>query len=179
MDYQSSIFPIEGLIHGVQYIQQERVDELNDRYVARQFSDMPLVPNFDPRPVSTKYALFPCIDGTRPIHEPAVSYPEYNIASNFNPGTNKGPWNGFSQNVDTETILRNQTFALQRSHQKEYIPPRDSDLYNVSVISQPSEQPYPLLFDKQQYTTTPTEVVNQPIGKDTFFNHTRTQLRSL
>jgi len=179
MDYHSSMLPIEGVVQGVYYTQQERVDELNDRYMARQFSDKPLAPSFDPRPVSTKYALFPCIDGKKPIREPAASYTEYNIAQNFNPGTDKAPWSGFSQNVDTETVLRNQSFALQHSNQKEYIPSRESDLYKVTVVSHPSEQPYPLLFEKSQYTTTPTQVVNQPIGKEMFFNHTRTQLRSL
>ena len=44
----------DGLLIG----QQSRVDEINERIGSRQFSDQPLAPNFDPRPVMTKYMIF-------------------------------------------------------------------------------------------------------------------------
>jgi hypothetical protein len=179
MEYQSSTAPFEGVVQGVFYGQNERVDEINDRYTSRQFSDYALAPSFDPRPVSTKYSHFPCIEGRRPTHETIVSHGDYNIGQNFNPGTRKSPWSGFSNNVDTETILRNQTFAIQRANQQEYIPSSDSDLYKVTIVAKPSEQTHPLLFNRPSYSTTSMNNGSQPIGKNTFFNHTRTQLRSL
>lgn len=179
MDYQSMNHSPNNVVQGVYYGQNERVDELNQRVVSRQFADQALAPNYDPRPVSTKYALFPCLAGSRPINESAIAYPSYQMSDNFNPGSDKAPWSGFSSNIDVETVLRNQTVALQHSNQKEYIPDSNSDLFHTTIVSRPTEQPYPLLFSKPTYSTTATSVTSQPIGKNTFYNHTRTQLRSL
>ena len=41
------------------YGQNERVDELNARILERDVPDTQLAPNFSPRPVPTKYAVFP------------------------------------------------------------------------------------------------------------------------
>jgi len=75
--------PIHGLVSGVYYGQNARVDELNNRISARVQSDIPLTPNFDVRPVPTKYARFPLIDrmtlpkvGIRTPHE-------YSVRNNF------------------------------------------------------------------------------------------------
>jgi len=167
-----------GVVKGVYYGQHERVDELNQRIGSRQFPDAPLAPNFDPRPVSTKYACFPCIDGRSPVHEPIITYPAYRVDSVFSPSTDKSPWNGFSKNVDIETRLRNQGFALQHNTQKDYIPSSSSDLYHVTIVSRPENQPYPLLFEKPNYATTAAPLAPD-IGGDTFYNHTRTQLRGM
>jgi len=168
-----------GVVEGVYYGQNERVDEINDRYHERQFSDFPLEPNFSPRSISTKYALFPMLNGRKPAHEPRLSYPEHSSAVNFNPGTRSAPSSGFFPNVDVETILRNQTTALQHgADQGVYVPSSNSDLYKVSIVSRPSNQPNPLLFRNFQFNQTPhpnNEASN--IGQDRFFNHTRTQLR--
>jgi hypothetical protein len=178
MEYSGIEFSQNGIVNGIFCGQYDRVDELNSRYVDRQFPDTPLKPNYDPRPISTKYALFPCIAGYKPIQEELRTFEQYDIASNFNPGT-QAPWNGFSQNIDVETSLRNQSVAIQSSEQKDYIPDSNSDLYKTVIVSKPTTQPYPLLFERPYYVTTLTEVENQPIGKNTFYNHTRTQLRSL
>lgn len=97
---------------------------------------------------------------------------------NFNPGTAKAPVCGYIRNVDVETVLRNQTFALQRADQNVYVPTKDSELYNVRIISKPSEQPHPLLFTKNEFNNN-IHNENDKIGKDYFYNHTRTQLRNL
>ena len=91
-----------------------------------------------------------------------------------------GPVSGFINNVQLESNLRNQTYALNRGNDKTtYVPSSDSDLYNVYIPSSPSEQPHPELFS--------TPVLNQQlhpniqnaphIGKDRFHNSTRVQLR--
>lgn len=40
----------------------DRVDELNERMARRLEPNANMTPNFDPRPVSTKYALFGIVD---------------------------------------------------------------------------------------------------------------------
>lgn len=177
MEYSSND-KIYGVPEGVSYGQFERVDELNDRLSSRQFSDRPLQPNFNPRPVPTKYATFPMVNRRKEVKEMLVTYPKHNLYDNFNPGSAKAPPSGFINNVDTETILRNQAFALQSSDQHVYVPSSHSDLYKVEVISRPSEQPYPLLFNRFAFDNYQhPNVANKNIGNDVFSNHTRTQLR--
>ena len=196
----------EYLYHG----QNERVDELNDRMISRQFPDSPLQPNFDPRPVPTKYAHFPIINRRTPLKEPVIPYLDYNQSINFNPGTQKAPPSGYFNNVDLENRLRNQYFALQHgAEQNVYVPSSTSDMYRVILPSgsQLDPQPFPDLFDRGQFEgntsmASPSEyfidslsripggnpTTNDPspnpnvastnIGKDTLYNHTRTQLRN-
>ena len=102
-----------GVEEGVRYQQDERVEDLNNRIQGRQFPDYPLEPNYQFRPVATKYSVFPIIERRTPAQETRLNYPEYNQYGNFNPGSATAPINGFLKNVDTETILRNQTFSLQ------------------------------------------------------------------
>ena len=170
---------INGIPVGVSYGQHERVDELNARLKSRQFADSPLEPNFDPRPIPTKYSHFPIINRRTPLHEPVIPYIQYNTNVNFNPGNSKAPVSGYS--IDTETVLRNQTFGLQRNaDQNAYVPMSSSELYNVKVISGQGEQTHPLLFDRQTFNSSvhPNNA-NRNIGADRFFNHTRTQLRNM
>jgi hypothetical protein len=172
-----------GKIYGVPeylyYGQHERVDELNDRIKDRQFPDSPLEPMFSPRSIPTKYSHFPIVNRRKPMNEPAIPYLDYNIV-NFNPGSHRGPPSGILKNIDTETILRNQTMALQKSEQAVYVPSSNSDLYKVTVVSKPSEQTHPLLFEQQTFNgQMHPNVSNANIGRDQLFNHTRTQLRNM
>jgi hypothetical protein len=169
-----------GVTEGVYYGQNERVDEINSRINSRQFADSPLEPYFDPRPVTTKYSHFPIINRRSTMNEPAIKYNDYHMNINFNPGTSKSPFSGFINNIDKETILRNQNFAIQRgAEQGIYVPSSNSDLYKTSIISRPSVQPYPNLFNKFEFEKSHHPNIVQNIGSDTFFNHTRTQLRNM
>uniref|UniRef100_A0A6C0I4Y4 Uncharacterized protein n=1 Tax=viral metagenome TaxID=1070528 RepID=A0A6C0I4Y4_9ZZZZ len=178
--HQSNYLP--GLVDGVLYGQNERVDEINARQQARQFSDSPLEPNFSPRPVPTKFSLFPVVNPRAPATQPILPYPIFDPEANFNPGT-KAPSSGYYQNIDIETMLRFQTVALQRgAGQGVYIPSSTSELYNQTVPQQGQNrtdaQPNPHLFERYTLDQTPNQnVVGSSIGSDMFFNHTRTQLR--
>jgi hypothetical protein len=179
MDLQTNE-KILGVPEYLYYGQNERVDELNARIKGRQFPDSPLEPNFSPRPVPTKYSHFPIINRRKPMNEPVIPYLEHNTNINFNPGTHRAPPSGFLNNVDVETVLRNQTFALQRAGQDVYVPSANSDLYNVRVVSRASEQTHPLLFEMPQFDgRLHPNVAGSDIGRDQFFNHTRTQLRKI
>jgi hypothetical protein len=59
--YQNIDFGENGVCKGIYYGQNERVDELNTRIQSRHFPDVDLPPNFDPRPVSTRFCLFPVV----------------------------------------------------------------------------------------------------------------------
>ena len=168
----------EGLLIG----QQCRVDELNDRIVSRQFSDKPLAPNFDPRPVMTKYAHFPALDRKAPSSVPIQSTLAHNVESNFSPATQNGPPVPYLRNIDAESTLRNQSVALQRgATQGVYVPSSNSDLYKVHVTSTPGPQPHKGLFEQQRFSHNARQqnIQNTDIGKDQFHNHTRTQMRSI
>ena len=173
---------IHGVPCGITYGQHERVDELNDRIYSRNFSDIPLAPNFDPRPVPTKYSLFPIVNRRTESSvkiNPAITH---QVELNFNPGTRNAPSAGYFNNIDVETTLRNQTVALQHgAEQGVYIPSVKSDLYNVHVPSTTGvSQPYPQLFRSETYKTTiSNNLVNSKIGVDRFNNYTRTQLRKV
>lgn len=166
--------------------QQERTDDLNKRMRSRQFPDFPLEPQYDFRPVFTKYHLFHTTPS--PKINMKDTYLEHNVAMNFNPGTRNGPWKTYANNIDTESVLRNYSLGvepLQRMPLKiavnnMYVPESSSDLYNdgKTVVYRPSTQPYELLFAKPTF-----EHANQrwnpqsKIGADRFNNSTRTQLK--
>jgi len=169
-----------GIIQGYYSGQQDRVDELNDRIFARYVPDNNLRPNYDPRPVSTKYAFFPVIDRKIPSEIPMKQYlgeaNEANQSNGFLPSTTNAPT---IRNIDTETVLRNQTVALQHGiGQHEYVPSSESDLFKTTIVSRQSEQPFPRLFAKPTFSTNQPTIATQTIGKSDFFNYTRNQLRN-
>ena len=158
-----------------------RTEELNERVSNRNIPSGPLQPQFDIRPLSTKYSMMPIFD-RRPI--PTVSIqviPAYNISNTFNPGNAQAaaPWAGFANNINDESRLRNQFFALQRGAcQSCYIPSRYSDMYEVNVIGNEQVlQPYPGLFEKSNFDSfNPCPKDN---GINIFENHTRYQVKEL
>jgi hypothetical protein len=152
-----------GVAEGVSYQQHERVEDLNERIAARQFPDRPLEPNFTPRSVPTKYSHFHIIDTRKQATEQIHNYPQ----------------NGFLENINSESVLRNQTFSNNNCSQNVYVPTTQSDLYNVTVISRPSDQPYPLLFSTPELEKElHPNVASSNIGRGMFFNSTRVQLRN-
>jgi hypothetical protein len=105
---------------------------------------------------------------------------------NFNPGNDRAPVYGYFNNIDTEMKLRNQFFALQKGGDKgTYIPASTSDLYNSTVYTTPGQYEntggsHTLLFNPPDLNAPlHPNVANNNIGKDRFFNHTRTQLRNI
>jgi hypothetical protein len=166
-----------------------RQDLMNTRVQSRHFSDYALEPNFSARPVSTKYSMFGIVaqnapklsaNGTRESITPLKPHMEHNVETNFNPATRNGPFKTYARNIDTETVLRNQTMALQKGSQAVYVPSSTSDLYNVTVVSRPSEQPYSLLFERPTFSHSVHPNLTgtgAAIGRDRFYNNTRVQLR--
>jgi hypothetical protein len=158
-----------------------RTEELNERISTRNIPSNPLQPQFDIRPLSTKYSMMPIFD-RRPV--PTVSIkvlPTYNIGETFNPGNVQAaaPWAGFASNVNDESRLRNQFFASQRgAAQSCYIPSTYSDMYQVNIpANEQTIQPFPSLFEQATF-----EDFN-PCPKDNginfFENCTRQQIKEI
>jgi hypothetical protein len=178
---QNANHPIEGVVQGIYYGQNERVDELNNRILQRIQTDGPLQPNFDVRPVSTKYSRFPIIDRLAMPRVGIQTVPDYSVENIYAPIQSRGPVQGFFSNVNVESELRNQYFAIQSAAQSAYIPSSQSDLYEVKMApsSRPEQQPFPGLFDQYQMSVYHTPRNADPkIGSQTFFNNTRVQLRT-
>jgi hypothetical protein len=183
-EYSTSDNLFQGVVQGCLFGQNDRVDDLNDRMYGRYFPDNALRPNYDPRPVPTKYMKFPIIN---PEYKVRIQEPlkEYYPLNNTTLGETKTPFFSGSNNVpimrniDLETNLRNQSNALQRgAHQGTFVPSSKSDLYKVEISnsSNMGEQPFPELFQNYTYSTRP---LNIDIGNAPLYNHTRTQLRNL
>ena len=170
MNTQAS-YEIFGTHRAVQYRQHTNIDESNTRLNGRQFADSPLEPNFDIRPVPTKYALFPMVNRRKPVTEEKLSYVNYNQNANFTPAVSKGPVSGYMNGIDTETVLRNQTFGMQGGvGQDVYVPSSSSDLYKVSVVSRPSEQPHMGLFSQNTFSNRQHPMSKTPLLVRTNFS---------
>jgi hypothetical protein len=157
----------------------QRTEELNDRMGYRNVPSAPLQPQFDIRPLSSKYAKMPIVDRRANCATPIQALPTYNIAATFNPGNAQAPWSGFASNINDESRLRNQFFALQRgAGQSCYIPSKDSDLYKMARLpTTPSQQQFPGLFEQPQF-----EAFNpspKELGGKFFENFTRQQVKEL
>ena len=101
-----------GVVDGAYVASADRVDELSNRMFARNVPSQDMQPNYDMRPVATKYTVMPIYDQYKTVSESTRSYPVYSPHNVFNPGTSRPHFNGFAANVNVESTLRNQWFAL-------------------------------------------------------------------
>jgi hypothetical protein len=154
----------------------QRTEELNQRIAYRNIPSSQLQPQFDIRPQSSKYAKMPIVDRHENHQVPLQALPAYDIETTFNPGTAQAPWSGFATNVNNESRLRNQFFALQKgAGQAVYIPAKNSDMYQVHVPKTAYAQPFPGLFTKiefEEFNPCPKNV-----GTGFFENCTRQQIK--
>lgn len=154
-------------------------DEINDRMSKRNIPDSTLQPNFDPRPIPTKYSLFPIIDRCKEVTVMKNKYDTYTPSSNFNP-SDGAPVNGFINNVCIESELRGNPYKLTGGDLgHKYIPSVSGPLYN-NVVGNPYDIPdskHHLLFKKDEHRQSVSNI-DPSIGKDLFHNNTRVQLRN-
>ena len=139
------------------------------RTYMRNIPSQPLQPYLDARPVLTKYSILPIVDQRKQIDTPLVQQPTYTPETVFNPGNDFGPWSGYATNVNHESELRNQIFALQDCSQSVYVPSSNSSLYNVKW--QKTINVNPTLANTNRYP--------DKIGYGLFNNATRQQTKDL
>jgi len=168
---------MHGVVTGYFRCNEERDEELNNRISDRNIPSTTLQPQYSIRPVATKYGYMPILDQYKKVDTPLKSYTQYSTSQVFNPGNSKAPWSGFSNNVNVESTLRNQFFALQKCEQSEFVPSSNSDLYKTTVDFKPVEQSHPLLFDKPEFTPFNPNTLN--LGNNLFNNHTRYDIKNI
>ena len=168
-----------GVIQGYKICNLDRTSELDERIYERNIPSAQLQPNFSMRPVSTKYELLGIMDRRAPATVPINNYPTYKVSQTFNPGTAQAPWSGFATNVNTESSLRNQFFALQDCEQSTYIPNSNSDMYQVNVASSSNKMPNQFHHLQREDVFEPFNPNTCNLGKGVFMNHTRQQLKDL
>jgi len=156
-----------------------RTNENNQRTAERFIPSHPLQPYFSTRSVQTKYSLMPIVDQRKASNVPVIQRPIYKQEIMFNPGTG-APWSGFSSNINTESNLRNQIFALQDCSQAVYIPNSSSDLYQIHWNQKQNvEQPFPGLFEKKSFDNFNPNPNSEIIGYSLFNNSTRQQNKEI
>ena len=158
--------------------------QTNQRIYDRNIPSQPLQPYLDVRPVLTKYSYFPIVDPRKEISVRLEQRPTYNSHQVFNPGNTQSPWSGFASNINKESELRNQIYALQKCSQAVYVPNSTSDLYNYSF--QPTPTPttmynntHSLLFEKEQFEHFNPNPAPKIVGTAIFHNATRAQVKDL
>jgi len=155
-------------------------EQTNTRIYNRNLPSQMLQPYLDVRPVMTKYSYFPIVDPRKELNVKLTQQPTYNTNKVFNPGNTQSPWSGFSSNINTESELRNQIFALQKCSQAVYVPNSTSDLYQVNIKPTPTNiQQHSLLFQKEQFNSFDPNPNSKIIGSGIFNNSTRTQNKDL
>ena len=154
-------------------------EQTNTRIYDRNIPSQPLQPYIDVRPVMTKYSYFPIVDPRRKITVPLEQMPTYNVNKVFNPGNTTSPWSGFASNINLESELRNQVYALQKCSQSVYVPSSKSDLYDYKFKTVTKSNPHELLFKNSSFDEFNPNPNSNTIGNAMFFNPTRVQVRDL
>ena len=155
-------------------------EEMNDKLYKRNVPSKNLQPYLDVRPVMTKYSYFPIVDPRKKITSEFQVMPTYNVDNVFNPGNTQSPWSGFASNVNVESELRNQIYALQKCSQAVYVPNSQSDLYDFSFMpSVKVEQSHDLLFKNEKFDNFNPNCFKDDVGYNMFNNSTRTQIKDL
>ena len=154
-------------------------EQTNTRIYDRNIPSQVLQPYLDVRPVMTKYSYFPIVDPRKELTVPLQIAPTFNPHQVFNPGNTKSPWSGFATNVNVESELRNQIYALQRCSQSVYVPNSSSDLYNYGFTPKKTAQSHSLLFEKEHFSEFNPNPDTNTVGSGIFMNSTRTQVRDM
>lgn len=161
-------------------INDSRTQELNTRLFARNIPSHTIDPVFSPTPTATRYTKMAILDNTENnLETPITGNNQYQTATTFFPGDRMPNRNGFVTNVDTESVLRNQFFALQRGGQAVYVPESSSDLYTNKNIATGKkhaggmEEDEGLLFSEFKFDNFNPTILGT--GSLLFHNSTRTQ----
>jgi len=153
--------------------------ETNGRIYDRNIPSKVLQPYVDVRPVMTKYSYFPIVDPRKEVQVPLVQAPTFNVHGVFNPGNTQSPWSGFASNINKESELRNQIYALQKCSQAEFVPSSNSDLYNYKFKTITKPNPHELLFEQNSFQSFNPNPDQNVVGSGIFYNNTRCQVRDL
>jgi hypothetical protein len=154
-------------------------NQTNMRIYNRNIPTQPLQPYLDVRPVMTKYSYLPIVDPRKELNVNFQQKPTFNPYTTFNPGNTKSPWSGFASNINTESELRNQIYALQKCSKSVYVPCSTSDLYNPNINPTNVSQSHSLLFKTEKFEDFNPNPDNKNVGASMFMNSTRVQVKDM
>ncbi len=154
-------------------------NQTNQRIYDRNLPSQMLQPYLNVRPVMTKYSYFPIVDPRKNISVPLVQLPTYDTNKVFNPGNAQAPWSGFATNINKESELRNQVYALQKCSQAVYVPNSNSDLYTYSFKTPTQPNPHELLFKDETFYSFNPNPAPSICGTGIFNNNTRCQIKDI
>ena len=167
-------------LYNVELNNFNKQNSINSEILNRNIPSSGLTMNFSFRPVNTKYTFMPSVAPIVKSVEPIQNYENYDTSFVFFPGTRKMHFCGFASNIDRESTLRNQFFALQKADQKTYIPASTSDLYEnkINFVNNNENLDNHLLFREEQFQDfNPNRF--STIGNELFYNSTRVQLKNI
>jgi hypothetical protein len=154
-------------------------DNQNMKMYGRNIPSSALQPYLNVRPVMTKYSKMPIVDPRKELNTQLQEKPLYNTGEVFNPGTRNAPWSGFSSNINLESELRNQIFAIQKCSQSVYVPQTTSDMYESNVPQENYTGSNYNLFRTDMFNNFNPNPCPNVIGKSLFHNSTREQLKNI
>lgn len=154
-------------------------EQTNTRIYDRNIPSQPLQPYLDVRPVMTKYSYLPIVDPRKELDIKMIQMPTYDVNNQFNPGNTTSPWSGFASNINLESELRNQVFALQKCSQSVYVPNSKSDLYDYRFKTIKTQNPHELLFYNDNFSSFNPNPEPEIVGSSVFYNNTRCQVRDM
>lgn len=161
----------------------KRQETISLRTYERNIPSQPLQPYLDARPAMTKYSILPIVDPRKENSVPLIQQATYNPEKIFNPGNSTAPWSGYASNINNESELRNQIFALQKCSQATYVPSSKSNLYKIHWNNTEQQkqlhQPFPGLFEKDKLCPNDPNPYPDHIGYALFNNATRQQVKDL
>lgn len=153
-------------------------NELNLKINKRRITSTSLQPNFDPRPLSTKYSLLTYPLDNKHVKdesEPLISYNNYDSEKIFYPGNSRAPISYFLDNVDTESVLKNQFNSLTKNDGPNYTPNINSDLYNEKIYEDNKESN----LHKLPHKIRGADNKKCNLAPNHFFNHTKYNIKNL
>lgn len=158
----------------------ENQNAINKTIYERNIPSENMQINLPQRSVSTKYSHFPILDSRRESNVILNYSRPYDNNQMFFPGNRNPHFCGFAQNVDLESNLRNQFFALQKADQAKYIPNSNSNMYenNINFTTTKKNLDNELLFNNEDFDNFNPNLSNK-IGSEIFLNSTRVQLKNL
>ena len=165
------------------------VEELNERILERNNGYGNSNVLLGQRSQPTKYISI--LNAIKPkCNTPILNYDTNNSFKSllsFDPGTKINQWSHFAANINNESILKNQVYALQKSPEANYIPSSNSELYNSTITfnntnntNNNPETMFPTLFNSNivNQNSNKLQKMEEPSNLGNLFNnHTRQQLK--
>lgn len=148
---------------------------INKRILERTMQFENIEALISPRPQSTLFTL-PLQDIIPPESCKSIIL-NYENNYNFNSTTNSnantcninGKWCRYVNNIDTESILKNQVYALQHAPHTKYVPDSCSDLYKSNTIKTYNQRAKQSTHSNLSNQNNPINPIN-PINPDPPFS---------